>query len=132
MASPEPQISGEASGYSTTPAPVPTYSSKYSRRRSPDPDGTRTDRDIISSCNDEDETQPLRRNSAFLEVGLGGDDAIVDAKLKEVPRPRLQVRFRSKVDVVEPDSADDCVDSDTFPANRSATGQMPFFFPTLP
>lgn len=133
MASPEPQISGETSGYSTTPALVPTYSSNHSGRRSPDPDRARTDQDIIPSRNDDDEhehgAQPLRRNSAFLEVGLGGNDAIVDAKLKDGPRPRLQVRFRSKVDVVEPDPAD-CVDS--FPANRRATEQMPFFVPTLP
>ena len=42
-----------------------------------------------------------RRSSAFIEVGLSGTDAIIDEKLKRVDsRPRLQVRFRSKVDVL--------------------------------
>lgn len=47
---------------------------------------------------------PLRRRtSAFVEVGLGGEDAIIDGILKGVDsRPRMQVRFSNEVDIFEP------------------------------
>lgn len=56
----------------------------------------------FTSCSAVNGTEaPRRRSSAFVEVGLGGDDSLVDAKLKTISRPRLQVRFRSKVDVLQ-------------------------------
>ncbi|KAK5958029.1 hypothetical protein OHC33_001219 [Knufia fluminis] len=44
-----------------------------------------------------------RRSSAFTEIGLEGHDPILDEKIK-VDRPRLAVRFRSNVSVVEPNA----------------------------
>ena len=140
MASPESRLSGEdpasGSAYSTTPALVSAYRSLSNepRRRS----FVREFRNT-ASCDDnapEEESEPIlvqRRNSVFLEVGLGGDDAIVDAKLKEPSsRPRLQVRFKSKVDVFEPDppasSRDVLLPHDR---DKDRPQQMPFFFPTL-
>jgi hypothetical protein len=103
----------------------PFSPSNPSRRRTSGAD-RKSPFDDISSCNDE----PPRRSSAFLEIGLGGDDPIVDAKLRRESRPRLSVRFRSKVDVVEPEAIDDC-DIPHY-ARPSPNRDMPFFFPTLP
>lgn len=65
---------------------------------------------------------PRRRSSAFFESGLLGDDSLVDARLRRNSRPRV-VRFRSKVEVVEPEPVpipeSDIVD------------EMPPYFPTL-
>ena len=96
-----------------------------SRRRSSVPD-QQSSLDNTSTCDDANE--PPRRSSAFLEVGLGGDDPIVDAKLRREARPKLSVRFRSKVDIVEPEVIDDC-DTSHYDYSRR---EMPFFFPTLP
>lgn len=41
-----------------------------------------------------------RRSSAFLEIGLEGTDTIVDDKIRN-ERPKLQVRFRSNVSLVD-------------------------------
>lgn len=73
--------------------------------------------------------EPRRRNSAFLEIGLADDDAVVDAKLKKDLRPKLHVRFRSEVDIVEPESVRQ---DNTDPARKPVNLQMPFYFPTLP
>lgn len=50
-----------------------------------------------------DDTLPdsRRRSSAFTEIGLEGHDPILDEKMR-LQRPRLSVRFRSNVSVVEP------------------------------
>ena len=59
-------------------------------------------RHSYSSASSDPSDQILRRrSSAFIEVGLSGTDAIIDEKLSRVDsRPRLQVSFRSKVDVL--------------------------------
>ena len=88
-----------------------SYSSRGSRDTSP--------------CNE----VPVRRNSAFLEVGLGGEDAIIDTKLRRDFSPKLQVRFQNKVDVVEPETIDL---SATSPADTLPRPQMSPYFPTLP
>ncbi|RVX74739.1 hypothetical protein B0A52_01016 [Exophiala mesophila] len=93
-------------------------------RTEKDPSSSRVS-DSIQQCHDEQ----IRRNSAFLEVGLGGNDAIVDAKLRRASRPKLQVRFRSKVDIVEPEDTDQF---DPEPTASCAPEAMPAFFPTLP
>jgi hypothetical protein len=81
-----------------------------------------------STNSDSCDERPPRRSSAFLEIGLGGDDAIVDSKLRRdsSSRPKLQVRFRSKVDVVEPEAIDWPI-TDNLPRP-----QMSPYFPTLP
>lgn len=123
MAPVEAQLSDCA--YSTTPTFTPILSSTHSRRRSPEADRKPSSRDSWS-CNH----NPPRRNSAFLEVGLGGEDAIVDSKLRRESRPKLQVRFSSQVDFVEPDPVDW---SDPSPASHLRfREQMPPYFPTLP
>lgn len=108
-------------GYSTTSAlasepnqPCRRVESA-SRRGSRDPD----------SCNEE----PARRNSAFFEVGLGGEDAIIDAKLRQESRPKLQVRFSSDINVVEPEAIET---SEPSPADHLPRPQMSSYFPTLP
>ena len=118
----EPQLSDL--GYSTTSALTP--GSTHSRRRSSvDSDRLREARDT-DSCNEE----IPRPNSAFLEVGLSGEDTIVDSKLSSRDsRPKLQVRFRSKVEILEP-GAVDC--SATPPADNPPRPQMSPYFPTLP
>lgn len=63
---------------------------------------------------------PRRRSSAFFEAGLEGEDALVDARIRKNSRPRI-VRFRSKVEVVEPEAVEICE-----PVN-----DMPVLFPTL-
>ncbi|KAJ9638112.1 hypothetical protein H2204_004423 [Knufia peltigerae] len=139
MASYEIRPSGEdsssGSGYSTTSTLVPEFhsSSNEVRRRNfvREPQST-------GSCDDntpeelEQVSLVQRRNSVFLEVGLGGDDAIVDTKLKQTntTRPRLQVRFRSKIDVFEPDPPASTRDS-SCPRDRDKPREMPFFIPTL-
>lgn len=105
----------------------PLSPSSASRRRTSEAD-RQSLLDDISSCDDE----PPRRSSAFLEIGLGGDDPIVDAKLRRESRPRLSVRFRSKVDVVEPEAIDDCDLQYSDSAYPVTPREMPFFFPTLP
>jgi len=50
---------------------------------------------------------PHRRSSVFFEEGLKGDDAIVDARIRRIGRPSLRVRFRSKVDIREPEEVDE-------------------------
>ncbi|KAK4943459.1 hypothetical protein LTR10_016950 [Elasticomyces elasticus] len=122
MASSEPQISEE--GYATPSSVVPVFASNHTRRRSLDSHGNRNIQE-----NPTDIEEPVRRNSAFFEVGLGGDDVIVDAKLKGNSRPKSHVRFRSKVDIVEPDLDEE---PDSVLSHRSATEPMPFLFPTLP
>lgn len=56
-----------------------------------------------------------RKLSAFLETGLGGEDAIIDDKLRQ-HRPRVQVRFRSHVSIIEPTQTD--IDDRTEPTAR--------------
>lgn len=112
---------------STTTASTtrPISPSHASRRPSSVADHNSSLDDLSSGAHD----PPRRRSSAFLEVGLGGDDPIVDAKLRRESRPRLSVRFRSKVDVVEAEAIDD---SDTPSSPPLTQKDMPFFFPTLP
>lgn len=112
---------------STTSASTtrPISPSHAPRRRSSVADHNSSLDDLSSG----DYDPPRRRSSAFLEVGLGGDDPIVDAKLRRESRPRLSVRFRSKVDVVEAEAIDDC---DTPGSPPLTQRDMPFFFPTLP
>ena len=50
-----------------------------------------------------DAPQARRRSSAFTEIGLEGHDPILDEKIK-IDRPKLAVRFRSNVSIVEPDA----------------------------
>ena len=117
MAASEPQPLDIRCSTTTTITPDLTHPR---RRNTGESDGPRGSRDP-SSCNEE----PLRRSSAFLEVGLGGEDTIVDTKLRRDSRPKLQVRFRTKVDVVEPQAIDLSVESLPQP-------QMSPYFPTLP
>jgi hypothetical protein len=70
-----------------------------------------------------------RRSSAFFEVGLGGEDSIVDAKIRRNSRPRQQVRFRSKVDVHEADPSDYPEERGEFLVTRP---QPTSFWPSLP
>lgn len=122
MAASEPQVPEE--GYSTTSSVVPVSASVHSRRRSLD---NASSRDVEESFTCDE--APPRRNSAFFEVGLGGDDAIVDAKLKKSSRPKSQVRFRSKVDILEPDPVDEPDSSSPY---RPSSEPMPLLVPTLP
>ncbi|KAI1609347.1 hypothetical protein EDD37DRAFT_162545 [Exophiala viscosa] len=122
MASTAPQFSEE--GYPTISTIVPESASNHTRHQSRD---YHDNRNIEESPTVPEE--PLRRNSAFFEVGLGGDDAIVDAKLKGTSSPKSHVRFRSKVDIVEPDPVEE---SDSFSLHRPSSEPMPFLFPTLP
>ncbi|KAJ9611097.1 hypothetical protein H2200_004280 [Cladophialophora chaetospira] len=110
-------------GSSTTSSLTPE-STHPRRRRSVDSDSLRASRDT-----DLYDERPQRRNSAFLEVGLGGEDAIVDSKLRQDSRPKLQVRFRSKNDVLEPEAVED---TPTTPAENLPQPQMSRYFPTLP
>jgi hypothetical protein len=66
-----------------------------------------------------------RRSSAFFEDGLRGEDAIIDAKVRRNSRPKLQVRFRSKVEIHEADAID------WTPEPEPRVEQMPSYFPTL-
>jgi hypothetical protein len=77
---------------------------------------------------------PLRRRSSvFVEVGLSGDDAILDAKLKRVEsRPRLQVRFRSEVEIYEPEATHTTFDADTSPSFAAHFTAPSFAFPNMP
>jgi len=57
---------------------------------------------------DIDATAPTvlrRRSSAFTEIGLEGHDPILDEKIRS-DRPRLAVRFRSDVSIVDPDAVE--------------------------
>ena len=73
-----------------------------------------------------------RRSSAFFEVGLGGDDQIVDAKIRRNSRPRQQVRFKSKVEIHEPESAQWPDERFDYLATRPKPPHTPWFFSTLP
>ena len=74
---------------------------------------------------------PRRRSSVFFEEGLKGEDAIVDARLRRISRPHLRVRFRSKVDVHEPDELDGSwLDSTQPPPPQHE--ELPPLFPTAP
>lgn len=70
-----------------------------------------------------------RRSSAFTEIGLEGHDPIVDEKIK-VDRPRLAVRFRSDVSVVEPSAVESepptPVPTSPIVAHKSFLSQIPF------
>ena len=83
---------------------------------------------------DEEYKHRRRRSSAFIEVGLGGEDAIVDAKIRRNSRPKLQVRFSSQVEFVEPEAIEwDDPDFYTLWWRRSPSHQaISPFFPTLP
>lgn len=75
-----------------------------------------------------------RRSSAFVEVGLSGDDAILDAKLKSVDsRPRMQVRFRSEVEIHElgaiHTTTTDAYDQPSVAVHSAA---FSFAFPSMP
>ncbi|EXJ85714.1 hypothetical protein A1O1_06082 [Capronia coronata CBS 617.96] len=72
---------------------------------------------------------PLHQGTAFLEIGLNDPDAAGDAKIKEEPRPKLHVRFRSEVDIVEPNSPNR---GDLTSATKSNSVPMSSYFPTLP
>lgn len=75
-------------------------------------------------------THHHRRSSVFFETGLGGQDTIVDARIRRSSRPKQQVRFRSTVDVYEPDDierADESVD----PHSRTSHSHSSLF-PILP
>jgi hypothetical protein len=74
-----------------------------------------------------------RRSSAFVEVGLSGDDAILDAKLKKVEsRPRMQVRFRSEIEFHEPEDKETAFDSDRQPSFATHFAAPSFAFPSMP
>ncbi|KIW69758.1 hypothetical protein PV04_05616 [Phialophora macrospora] len=110
-------------GYSTTSTRTPDLS--HPRRRSPvESDSFRGPR-VQSSCNGESP----RRSSAFLEVGLGGEDAIIDSKLRRDSPTKSYVDFQSQVDVDKPESVDS---SATSPADNPPRPQMSSYFPTLP
>jgi len=74
-----------------------------------------------------------RRSSAFAEVGLSGDDSILDAKLQKVDSgPKLQVRFRSNVDIHKPEET--YWPSTGGDAEQSAysQGNIPWIFTDMP
>ena len=73
-----------------------------------------------------------RRSSVFFEVGLGGEDAIVDAKIKRDSRPRQQVRFKSKVDIHEADPTYYPEEKGGHLATWRQPAPAPAFLPTLP
>ncbi|EXJ67003.1 uncharacterized protein A1O5_09649 [Cladophialophora psammophila CBS 110553] len=125
MAAIDSQLSDGGCSTTSTFTTTRTPLSSHPRRRSPlESDRIRGSRDL-HSCNEE----PTRRNSAFLEVGLGGEDAIVDSKLRRDPRPKLQVRFRSDVDVAETEAIDWAESS---PSDRATRPQMSPSFRTVP
>jgi hypothetical protein len=70
---------------------------------------------------------PRRRSSVFFEEGLKGEDAIVDARMRRNSRPSLRVRFRSKVDVVEP-----AKNVEPWPDTPQQLEQVSPLFPTAP
>ncbi|KIX06799.1 uncharacterized protein Z518_04775 [Rhinocladiella mackenziei CBS 650.93] len=122
MASSEFQCSD--SEHATTPTDTPIPFQKYPPRWSPEADRIHYARD---PCLGDD--KPLRRNSAFLEVGLDGDDAIIDAKLRRDSRQGLQAHFRSRVDLFKPDPVSW---SESLPPEKHSREQMLPSFPTLP
>ncbi|KEF62602.1 uncharacterized protein A1O9_00575 [Exophiala aquamarina CBS 119918] len=111
---------------STTSSTARPYSPAHASTRRNFVTDQQISRDDTSAC---DEELP-HRSSAFLEIGLGGDDPIVDAKLRREARPKPSVRFRSKVDIVEPETFDDY--NTTHSAHPPPRREMPFFSPTLP
>jgi len=121
MANIDSQLLGLGCSTASTITPTPDQSR---RRGVVESDSSRVSRDTFSR-----NEEPPRRSSVFLEVGLGGDDPIVDSKLRRDSRPKLQVRFRSKVDIVEPEVVDW---SATSPGDHLPQPQMSPYFPTLP
>lgn len=79
-----------------------------------------------------DSKHDRRRSSAFFEVGLGGEDSIIDAKIRRNSRPRQQVRFRSKVDVREADPAHYPEEQVDYLSTRSQSIPTTSFWPSLP
>ncbi len=73
-----------------------------------------------------DPEPPRHRSSAFFEAGLEGQDTFVDAKIRRNSRPKLQVRFRSQLDILAPDAVN-CE-----PELQQHIEVMPRYFPTLP
>lgn len=76
-----------------------------------------------------------RRSSAFVEVGLSGDDAILDAKLKSADsRPRMQVRFRSEVEIHELEAIHPTTTIDAYdqPSVAVRSAAFSFAFPSMP
>lgn len=74
-----------------------------------------------------------RRSSAFVEVGLSGDDAILDAKLKSIDsRLRMQVRFRSEIEAHEPEAIHTAADSYEQPSFAARSAAFSFAFPSMP
>ena len=73
-----------------------------------------------------------RRSSAFFEVGLGGDDQIIDAKIRKNSRPYQQVRFRSKVDIHEAHPTQWPQDIPEYLVRQPRAPTAPFLFSTLP
>ena len=95
----------------------------HSKNSTQNPESGSTD--TFTSVSTDNNPPPRRRSSAFFEAGLQGDDALVDAKVRRNSRPRI-VRFRSKVEIVEPEAVD-------WPPNTyGPVNKMPPFFPTLP
>ena len=81
--------------------------------------------EVFTAVSADNHPPPRRRSSAFFEAGLQGDDAFVDAKVRRNSRPRV-VRFRSKVEVVEPEAID------WSHCSTNSVNEMPAYFPTLP
>lgn len=82
-------------------------------------------KEIFTAVSADNHPPPRRRSSAFFEAGLQGDDALVDAKVRRNSRPRV-VRFRIKVEVVEPEAID------WSQYTTKSVNEMPAYFPTLP
>lgn len=96
--------------------------------------GTLKDACPASLRSEEDSKHRRRRSSAFIEVGLGGEDAIVDAKIRRNSRPKLQVRFSNQVEFVEPEAIE-WDESDFYSLwwhRRPSRQVLSPFFPTLP
>ena len=76
-----------------------------------------------------DAPQARRRSSAFTETGLEGHDPILDEKMK-IDRPKLAVRFRSNVSIVEPNAIESesptSVPTSPIVAQKSLLSQIPF------
>ena len=71
-----------------------------------------------------------RRSSASLEVGPNGQNRVIPAKPGRDSRPRLQVRFNSQVELVEPTTKEWPEDSKAY--YPQALKFLPTYFPSLP
>ena len=82
-------------------APIPFTSEVFQELS----DSALTSSESLATCLSNPSIEaPRRRSSAFVETGLGGSDAFIDAKLKKRDsRPRLQVRFKSELEIHEPE-----------------------------